>query len=91
MGLGVISLSDIQTDPATGKAYGYRQRLAERVSYATLADRLGLDVFALSEHRTLDFAVSSPAVALAAVAARPSRIPLTSGVTVLPVLDPVRV
>jgi alkanesulfonate monooxygenase SsuD/methylene tetrahydromethanopterin reductase-like flavin-dependent oxidoreductase (luciferase family) len=91
MELGVISLSDIQTDPATGRPFSYQQRVEEIVGYATLADRTGLDVFALGEHHTLDFAVSSPAVVLAAAAARTGRIRLTSGVTVLPVLDPVRV
>lgn len=91
MELGVISLSDTQTDPATGRRFPYQQRVEEIVGYATLADRTGLDVFALGEHHTLDFAVSSPAVVLAAAAARTSRIRLTSGVTVLPVLDPVRV
>jgi alkanesulfonate monooxygenase SsuD/methylene tetrahydromethanopterin reductase-like flavin-dependent oxidoreductase (luciferase family) len=91
MELGVISLSDIQTDPVTGRRFPYQQRVEEIVGYATLADRTGLDVFALGEHHTLDFAVSSPAVVLAAAAARTSRIRLTSGVTVLPVLDPVRV
>jgi alkanesulfonate monooxygenase SsuD/methylene tetrahydromethanopterin reductase-like flavin-dependent oxidoreductase (luciferase family) len=91
MELGVISLSDVQIDPTTGRPHPYGQRVDEIVGYATLADRSGLDVFALGEHHTLDFAVSSPAVVLAATAARTSRIRLTSGVTVLPVLDPVRV
>ena len=52
---------------------------------------MGLDIFALGEHHSLDFAVSSPAVVLAAIAARTQRIRLTSAVTVLSVLDPVRV
>jgi alkanesulfonate monooxygenase SsuD/methylene tetrahydromethanopterin reductase-like flavin-dependent oxidoreductase (luciferase family) len=56
-----------------------------------LADRLGLDVFGLGEHHGLDFAVSSPAVVLSAIAARTSSIRLASAVTVLSVLDPVRV
>jgi alkanesulfonate monooxygenase SsuD/methylene tetrahydromethanopterin reductase-like flavin-dependent oxidoreductase (luciferase family) len=91
MELGVISLSDIQVDPATGEPHPLEQRLDEIVGYATLADRTGLDVFALGEHHTLDFAVSSPAVVLAAAATRTGRVRLASGVTVLPVLDPVRV
>ena len=91
MDLGVISLSDIQTNPATGRPYSYQQRIDEILGYATLADRSGLDVFALGEHHTLDFAVSAPPVVLAAAATRTSRIRLTSGVTVLSVLDPVRV
>ena len=60
MDLGVISLSDIQTNPATGRPHSYQQRIDDIVGYATLADRTGLDVFALGEHHTLDFAVSSP-------------------------------
>jgi alkanesulfonate monooxygenase SsuD/methylene tetrahydromethanopterin reductase-like flavin-dependent oxidoreductase (luciferase family) len=91
MELGVLSLSDIQIDPATGHPRSFSERMDEIVGYATLAEQTGLDVFALGEHHTLDFAVSSPAVVLAAVTARTSRIRLTSGVTVLPVLDPVRV
>ena len=58
---------------------------------AELADQLGLDVFAVGEHHRPDFAVSSPAVALAAIAARTERIRLSSAVTVLSSDDPVRV
>ena len=39
-----------------------------------LADRLGLDVFGIGEHHRPDFVVSSPAVVLAAAAARTERI-----------------
>jgi probable LLM family oxidoreductase len=56
-----------------------------------LADQVGLDVFGVGEHHRPDFAVSSPAVALAAGAARTERIRLTSAVTVLSSDDPVRV
>jgi alkanesulfonate monooxygenase SsuD/methylene tetrahydromethanopterin reductase-like flavin-dependent oxidoreductase (luciferase family) len=56
-----------------------------------LADRVGLDVFGLGEHHRADYAVSAPAVALAAAAARTKRIRLTSAVTVLSSDDPVRV
>jgi len=56
-----------------------------------LADQVGLDVFGVGEHHRPDFAVSSPAVALAAGAARTDRIRLTSAVTVLSSDDPVRV
>ncbi|WP_242417902.1 LLM class flavin-dependent oxidoreductase, partial [Frankia sp. CpI1-P] len=88
--LGVLSLSDTQIRLGTGQRVGHGERLDEIVGHATLAERVGLDLFALGEHHTLDFAVSSPAVVLAAVAARTSRIRLTSAVTVLPILDPVR-
>jgi probable LLM family oxidoreductase len=52
---------------------------------------LGLDLFAVGEHHRPDFLVSSPAVALAAIAARTDRIRLSSAVTVLSSDDPVRV
>src|ERR1700710_2576749 len=58
---------------------------------AVLADQLGLDVFAIGEHHRPDFLISSPAVALAAVAARTERIRLSSAVTVLSSDDPVRI
>jgi alkanesulfonate monooxygenase SsuD/methylene tetrahydromethanopterin reductase-like flavin-dependent oxidoreductase (luciferase family) len=91
MELGILSLGDIQTSPATGQRFGAMQRIDEIIGYAALADDLGLDLFALGEHHTLDFAVSSPAVVLAAIAARTRSVRLTSAVTVLSVLDPVRV
>ncbi|MCW6003435.1 LLM class flavin-dependent oxidoreductase [Micromonospora sp. CPCC 205371] len=91
MELGIISLSDLKTSLDTGQRISAAQRIADTVDYAVLADQLGLDVFALGEHHNLDYAVSSPAVVLAAIAARTSSIRLTSGVTVLSALDPVRV
>jgi probable LLM family oxidoreductase len=48
-------------------------------------------VFAVGEHHRADFLVSSPAVVLAAIAARTDRIRLSSAVTVLSSDDPVRV
>lgn len=91
MELGIISLSDLKTSPDTGQQVSAAQRVADTIDYAVLADQLGLDVFALGEHHNLDYAVSSPAVVLAAIASRTQQIRLTSGVTVLSVLDPVRV
>jgi probable LLM family oxidoreductase len=67
------------------------QRMRELLEEAELADQLGLDLFAVGEHHRPDFVVSSPAVALAAIAARTERIRLSSAVTVLSSDDPVRV
>ncbi len=68
-----------------------QQRMRELLEEAQLADQLGLDVFAVGEHHRADYLVSSPAVALAAIAARTERIRLSSAVTVLSSADPVRV
>jgi probable LLM family oxidoreductase len=67
------------------------QRMRDLLEEAELADQLGLDVFAVGEHHRSDFLVSSPAVVLAAIAARTTRIRLSSAVTVLSSDDPVRV
>ncbi|MBW7462406.1 LLM class flavin-dependent oxidoreductase, partial [Paenibacillus sepulcri] len=57
---------------------------------AVLADEAGLDIFGVGEHHTLEFAVSSTSVVLAAIAQVTKRIRLTSATTVLSTIDPVR-
>lgn len=54
------------------------------------ADEAGLDVFGIGEHHRPAFLNSSPAIILAAAATRTKRICLTSSVTVLSAVDPVR-
>ena len=76
-------------DVREGETVG--QRLREVVEEAELADEVGLDVYGVGEHHRPDFAVSAPAVVLAAVAARTKRIRLTSAVTVLSSAIPIRV
>src|SRR4029079_7289268 len=78
-------------DPATGQPPAAGTRFAQLLEEAELADRVGLDVFGVGEHHRADFAVSAPAVELAAIAARTARIRLTSAVSVISSDDPVRV
>ncbi|NNH72881.1 LLM class flavin-dependent oxidoreductase [Nocardia uniformis] len=66
------------------------QRLCEVVEEAVATERAGLDVYGVGEHHRSDFAASSPAMVLSAIAARTERIQLTSAVTVLSSADPVR-
>ncbi|MFB2599237.1 LLM class flavin-dependent oxidoreductase [Herbiconiux sp. P17] len=84
MQLGVFSLTD------TTGSVSLAERVRDIVDFGAHADAVGLDVFGVGEHHTSRFAVSSPAVVLAAIAARSSSITLTSAVSVLSVLDPVR-
>jgi alkanesulfonate monooxygenase SsuD/methylene tetrahydromethanopterin reductase-like flavin-dependent oxidoreductase (luciferase family) len=91
MELGILTLGDLQRDPSTGRLHRPADRTADILGYATLADQLGLDVFAVGEHHSAGFFTSSPAVVLAAAAARTSAIRLTSATTLLGVADPVRV
>jgi probable LLM family oxidoreductase len=91
MELGIATFADVGRNPATGQLVTPEQRLADLLEEAELAEQVGLDVFGLGEHHREDYAVSAPAVALAAIAARTSKIRLTSAVTVLSSDDPVRV
>ncbi len=74
-----------------GHGVSPEQRMRNLLEEMELADQVGLDVFGLGEHHRPDFAVSAPAVALAAGAARTENIRLTSAVSVLSSDDPVRV
>ena len=89
--LGVYSFAERTPDPSTGKMVSPEQRLADLLEEITLADQVGLDVFGLGEHHRPEFVSSSPAVILAAAAAKTKRIRLSSAVTVLSSDDPVRV
>ncbi|MGA2795294.1 MAG: LLM class flavin-dependent oxidoreductase [Roseiarcus sp.] len=91
MELGIYTFGDITPDPNTGRAISIPQRYAEILAAAKLADEAGLDVFGVGEHHRLDIPISSPAVVMAAVAGGTKRIRLTSAVTILSTLDPVRV
>lgn len=91
MELGLYTFAEVATDPATGRAAPAGRRMAELLEEVELADQLGLEVFGIGEHHRADFAVSAPAVALAAAAARTRSIRLTSAVSVISSDDPVRV
>jgi probable LLM family oxidoreductase len=67
------------------------ERLDQLMEEIELADKLGLDVFAIGEHHREEYVSSSPATLLAAAAARTKNIKLSSAVTVLGSEDPVRV
>src|SRR5512144_1374173 len=91
MEIGVYTFADTTRDPKTGHLVTAAQRLRDLLEEIELADQVGLDVFGVGEHHRPDFAVSAPAVVLAAGAERTKRIRLTSAVTVLSSDDPVRV
>ena len=91
MELGVYTFAELTPDPSTGRTVSAARRLRDLVEEIELADQVGLDVFGVGEHHRPDFAVSAPAVVLAAGAERTERIRLTSAVSVLSSDDPVRV
>jgi probable LLM family oxidoreductase len=91
MEIGVYTFAERTPDARTGHLVSAEQRLRDLMEEIELADQLGLDVFGVGEHHRPEFVVSSPAVVLAAAAARTKNIRLTSAVTVLSSDDPVRV
>lgn len=90
MEIGIYSFAEAELG-ADGRQVGAGRRIRHLIEEIELADQVGLDVFGVGEHHRPDYAVSSPAVVLAAAAARTSNIRLTSAVTVLSSDDPVRV
>ncbi|MGV7216278.1 LLM class flavin-dependent oxidoreductase [Bradyrhizobium sp. UFLA05-112] len=87
---GLDTFGDVTKD-AGGMPLPHAQVIRNVVEEAVLADELGIDFIGLGEHHRADFAISSPEVALAAIAARTKRIHLGSAVTVLSSDDPIRV
>ena len=88
--LGIDTFGDVTVD-GEGRPLSEAEVIRNVVEEAVLADRVGVDVIGIGEHHRADFAVSSPEMLLAAVAARTERIRLGSAVTVLSSDDPVRV
>ncbi len=91
MELGITTFAETMPDPVTGETVSHGERLRQVVAEAVLAEQVGLDVFGVGEHHRPDFASSAPAVVLASVAGRTSRIRLFPAVAVLSTDDPVRV
>lgn len=91
MELGLATFGDIAGNDETGRTITPGERIRNLLEEIELADHVGLDVFGVGEHHRPDYAVSAPAVVLAAAATRTKNIRLTSAVTVLSSDDPVRV
>lgn len=88
--VGLYGFAEVLPDLETGTTASPAGRLADVLEEAVLADQVGLDVFGIGEHHRPEMFVANPAVVLAALAARTSRIRLTSAVSVLGSADPVR-
>lgn len=87
--LGLDTFGDI-TIGADGLRRSDAQTIRDIVDQAALADAVDLAFFGVGEHHRQEFAVSSPEIVLAAIAARTERIRLGTAVTVLSSDDPVR-
>ncbi len=82
----------VEAMPQDGKSAAQLgvERVQQMLEEVELADRVGLDSYAIGEHHREEYIASAPAVLLAAAAARTESIRLSSAVTVLSSDDPVR-
>ncbi|MEU1208472.1 LLM class flavin-dependent oxidoreductase [Nocardia sp. NPDC005825] len=90
MELGLTTFAETHPVGGDGPVPTAGERLRQVVEEAVATEQAGLAVYGVGEHHRKDFAASSPAVVLAAIASRTERIQLTSAVTVLSSADPVR-
>lgn len=88
--LGISLIANVP-DPITGRLLSTTERFREVVDDAVLFERLGFDGFGIGERHHTPFISTSPPVVLAHIAALTSEIRLFSAVTLLSILDPVRV
>ena len=88
--IGIDSFASTNIDSSVITPVSPKQAMAELIERIEYADQCGLDIFGIGEHHRKDFLDASPAVILAAAAARTKQIRLTSAVAVLSAVDPVR-
>ncbi|MER7668561.1 LLM class flavin-dependent oxidoreductase [Kitasatospora sp. NPDC096128] len=87
----VSSLVANAPDPVTGIHRTPQQKLGNVIDQAVLAEQLGYDGYGVGERHGEPFLSPAPPVLLSAIAARTTTIRLFTTVTVLSILDPVRV
>ena len=90
MQVSLMTLGDLVTDPVTGKRETPSQRHRSVVEAAAVADQLGFHGVHIGEHHGLEYIYSAPPVILAAIAERTHNLVLSTAVTLIANLDPVR-
>jgi putative FMN-dependent luciferase-like monooxygenase len=91
MQFGIFTVSDITTDPTTGRTPSEAERIKAVLTIAKKAEEVGLDVFALGEHHNPPFFSSSPTTTLGYLAAQTERLILSTSTTLITTNDPVKI
>src|SRR3989440_2107042 len=91
MQFGIFTVGDVTPDPTTGRVPTEAERIKAMMAIAQKAEEVGLDVFALGEHHNPPFVPSSPTTMLGYVAARTSRLLLSTATTLITTNDPVKI
>ena len=87
----VSSLVSNGPDPVTGVQRSPHEKLRSVIDQAVTAEQLGYDGYGVGERHGEPFLSPAPPLLLSAIAARTTTIRLFTTVTVLSILDPVRV
>jgi alkanesulfonate monooxygenase SsuD/methylene tetrahydromethanopterin reductase-like flavin-dependent oxidoreductase (luciferase family) len=90
MKISLMTLGDLVTDPITGRSETAAERHRSVVEAAATADTAGFHGVHIGEHHGLEYIYSSPPVILAAIAERTTKLRLSTSVTLLANLDPIR-
>ena len=88
---GIYTLGDHLPNPQTDKLIPASQRIEEIIELAKFAEDLGFDIFQVGESHQEHFISQAHFIILAAIARETKNIKLSSAVTTISVLDPVRV
>src|SRR3954463_5266841 len=91
MQFGIFSVSDITTDPTTGRPPSEAERIQAIVTIAKKAEDVGRDVFPLGEHHHPPCFSSPPTTTLPHIAAQTSTLQLSTAPTLIPTNDPVKI
>lgn len=91
MQFGIFTVGDVTTDPTTGRTPTEAERIKAMVAIAVKAEEVGLDVFATGEHHNPPFVPSSPTTMLGYIAARTSKLVLSTSTTLITTNDPVKI
>src|SRR3954452_12785858 len=91
MQFGVFSVSDLTTDPTTGRTPSEGERIKAVLAIAKKTEEVGLDMFALGDPPNPPFFSSSPTTTLAYVAAQTSTLQLSTARTLITTNDPVKI
>ncbi|MCH6195999.1 LLM class flavin-dependent oxidoreductase [Corynebacterium mastitidis] len=91
MQFGIMSVGDVTQDPTTGRTPTEAERIEAITTIALKAEKVGLDVFATGEHHNPPFVPSSPTTHLAYIAAKTTRLRLSTSTTLITTNDPVKI
>jgi putative FMN-dependent luciferase-like monooxygenase len=91
MQFGTFSIGHVIGDPVSGRPESEHEHLKAMVAIGVKAEEVGMDVYATGEHHNPPYVSSSPTTLLAHIAARTSRIILSTATTLITTNDPVKI